>query len=451
MKRLIIAVIAMALIENSNAESQLDPLVNILLDNGVIDFEQKQELLKSDSNIKTLIDILNTNGSISEQQLHSLNLLKQPLPYSTNNKIGGDFHIKTQNGGVTISSYDGASSFRMGGRVMLDSAHYSLDDIGDGSEIRRLRLEVDGQYFYNWNYALSVDFAGNDSKLKNAYLVYRGERPYQLQFGQFKQPFGLENQTSSKYLTFTERALPDALVPQRGFGIGLSTKTKHWRAAAGLFGENVSKQADDDTDQGLSLTARVNYAPWHSKHRVLHLGIGASYRSVRKGDVLRYQQGSETHISDTEFLDTGKNTIDSANHIIAAGAEIAVVKGPFSLQGEWIRNSINQKNGLSDLEFKGGYLYGSWFITGESRHYKFKKGAFGRVRPRSSSGAFELAVRYSELNLQHQDVDGGKQHNTSIGLNWYINSHIRLMNNYILVDTQNDKFTIFQLRLQADF
>lgn len=451
MKRLIILVIAMALIESSNAENRLDPLVNNLFDNGVIDFEQKQELLKQDSDINTLIGMLNANGTLSAQQFHSLDNLLQLHPLSAVNKTGGDFHIKTQNGGLTISSYDGASSFSIGGRVMLDSAHYSLDDIGDDSEIRRLRLEIDGQYFYNWNYAFSVDYAGNDTKVKNAYLVYRGEQPYQLYFGQFKQPFGLENQTSSKYLTFAERALPDALVPQRSLGLGLSAKTSHWRAAAGLFSEPVSKQANDGTDQGLSLTARVHYAPWHSKQRALHLGMGASYRDVRNGDVIRYRQGPESHLSDIKFLDTGKNTIDSADHIVALGAEMAVVKGPFSLQGEWIRNSISQKNGLPDLDFEGGYLFGSWLITGESRRYKFKKGAFGRIKVRSSRGAIEVAARYSELNLQQNNVNGGKQNNTSLGLNWYINSHIRLMNNYILVKTETDNFTIFQLRLQADF
>ena len=41
---------------------------------------------------------------------------------------------------------------------------------------------------------------------------------------------------------------------------------------------------------------------------------------------------------------------------------------------EYINDALNLDDDEEDLEFSGWYVYGSWFITGESRNYKFKKG-----------------------------------------------------------------------------
>jgi len=55
------------------------------------------------------------------------------------------------------------------------------------------------------------------------------------------------------------------------------------------------------------------------------------------------------------------------------GLEAIGVCGPLSLQGEYIYTDVTRKNGLDDLDFYGWYSYGSWFLTGESRNYRFKK------------------------------------------------------------------------------
>ena len=117
---------------------------------------------------------------------------------------------------------------------------------------------------------------------------------------------------------------------------------------------------------------------------------------------------------------------------------------------------------MRDVDVDGWYVYASWFLTGESRPYKFKKGAFGRVKPRNGYGAWELAGRVSELDLNDKDIRGGEERNWTLGLNWYINPNVRVVANYINVDNDifadddgdvrgNDDPTIFQTRLQLDF
>ena len=52
--------------------------------------------------------------------------------------------------------------------------------------------------------------------------------------------------------------------------------------------------------------------------------------------------------------------------------------------------------GFDDAVYGGGYILGSWFMTGESRNYK--KSTFGRMSPKTTvgkggMGAWELAAR----------------------------------------------------------
>ena len=130
--------------------------------------------------------------------------------------------------GLRAESADGNFKFRVTGRIFYDNAWYSANDAfdaaglstEDGTEFRAARLGVDGsygEYFYRAEY----DFAG-DPDFKDVYMGKTdviGEAD--VRAGHFKEPMGLDQLTSSLYLTFMERGLPDALVPARNAGIGL--------------------------------------------------------------------------------------------------------------------------------------------------------------------------------------------------------------------------------------
>ena len=407
-----------------------------------------------------LLEVLRDNGTITEQQYNNLKASAENEADVLEEDGSPEVLVNTE-GGLEVSTYNGKFSFEIGGRLMIDAAHYDEDKnkLGDGTELRRARLEVEGILFGDWNYEFGVDFAGGDADVKDAYLQYNGFWPVSIRMGQFKEPFSLEERTSSKYITFMERSLPNEFAPGRSIGLGVHTLGESWTAAAGVFGEAFDDDPENERDEGWGTTGRITYAPWHTDTRALHFGAAASYRGPDESNEIKLKTRPESHITSTKYLDTGD--IENVDSFIRFGIETAGVYGPLSLQGEYIRTDVDRKLD-KDIAFDGWYAFGSWFMTGESRIYKLKKGAFGRVKPRNKLGAWELAARYSTLDLNDGPIRGGKGQNVTIGLNWYVNPRVRFMANYIKVDNDddadadgdvegNDDPNIFQMRAQVDF
>lgn len=372
---------------------------------------------------------------------------------------------------IKFTSDDGKFETRLGGRVQVDAAWYDEDNVNldgeSGTEIRRARLFVKGTMYDVWNFKGQYDFAGNEAEIKDAYIGYTGFKPVKLTIGQFKQPFGLEDLTSSKYITFMERAMAtNAFATGHRIGLGANYADDHWTWGAAVYGREEGD--DTDGDEGYGAGARLTWAPWNEKTRVFHLGVAGAWEDPNDNDV-RFRARPESHKTDTRLVDT--EDIPEPDTFVRYGLEVATVLGPFSLQGEYM--GINaQSDQVSDPDLSGWYAYGSWFITGESR--KYKKGEFGRVSPKSvvgnnGIGAWELAIRYSSIDLEDADTLGGEQDNITVGVNWYATKYVRFMANYVHVDADpftrendnvvdaaepgedDDSPNIFQLRAQIDF
>lgn len=361
-----------------------------------------------------------------------------------------DVKVSTK-GGLKVETDDGNFMFRTGGRIHLDAAFHDDDrsDLEDGTMFRRARLFVDGTLYKDWGFKAQYDFAEDEVAAKDVYIKYK---PWGITVGQFKQPLSLEELTSSNYITFIERASINNLATSRRIGVGYNTGGDNYSFAASVYGRNVGEDTVDD--EGFGVGGRLTFAPWASDTSALHLGVAASMESPRLGDdAARFRARPEANVDGGRLIDTG--SLGNVDDITKYGLEAALVQGPFSLQAEYLAADVSREAGQPDADFDGYYVFGSWFLTGESRPYSAKSGTFGRVKPSAKSGAWELAARYSNLNLNDGLVTGGEMDNWTLGVNYYMNANTRLMFNYISVDTDdnagNDDPAIFLMRAQVDF
>lgn len=421
-----------------------------------------------------LLEVLHDNGTINDEayaKLHAAAEAEQGSSaisgHATSKPAPGRgqesraAHVDFRGKKVRIESAGRRFSFRLGGRVMADAARYDNDvnSLGDGSELRRVRLSWDATLARDWKLKSAVELTGGAS-LKSTYIDYMGLPHTYLRFGSDKEPVSLDWLSSSKYSTFMERAMLTKLVPGRHIGFMAGRNWRHWGVSGGVFGGEGGGQ--DGRNEGTGVTARLFYSPWHGQRSALHLGLSGSYRDAGSDHSIRFRARPESHVTDTRLVDTG--TIANVNDMTWVGLESALVENSFSLQGEYLAADVSRSAGLPDLHFDGWYAYASWFLTGESRNYEFARGRFGRIRPRHALGrgglgAFELGARFSRLDLTDDDVVGGVEDNLTLGLNWYATPNVRFMANYVKVlelDRPGSKFngdrpSIFQIRGQADF
>ncbi len=349
---------------------------------------------------------------------------------------GSDLKVKWK-GAPELSSADGKFKMKIRGRAYVDAGFVSDDDDNEdtkATEFRTVRLGVEGVVMKDIKYKAEVDFAGNEVDLKDAYLQWKG--PVSVTFGQFKTPNSLQEQTSSRYTTFMERAsFTDAFELARQIGIGVGAGGDNWTFDAGIFrGANGSS----DEDEGETFAARATFGDKFD-NGAYH--VGASYRYRKAGDdqdMFRYRQRPHNHLAG-RYIATDRVADSDAMF----GVELAGVFGPFSAQAEyaWLKANLDAPApGQSDPKFTGGYIDLSWFITGESRAYK--GGSFSRVKVKNpvfegGFGAWQIAARYDVVDLSDEGLFGGEQDTWVIGVNWHLNDYTRFMFNYSKSDVEN--------------
>lgn len=453
------ALLSFCVVTSVQAENQaLMELLKALQENGTID-EQVYELVK------------NVAQSESENQKNVVQeITREEVSQSVDRVVdkAADKAVKEK---VELASNDLAkknlteseNTLKVGGRIQVDATAYNSDIAGhsDGTEIRRARLFAQGNLGKAWGYKLQYDFADDIviDGLRDAYLDYKGFESVKIRVGHTKESFSLQGMTSSKYMLFTERGLPIVFSRGRNLGLQVSHNDKNWSAALGIYGRGVNG-AQLDNDEGFGISSRATYAPINEKNRVLHLGASAAYRSTGSNDILRFRVRPESHQTNTRLVDTGSFDADTYNRFVG---ETAFITGPFHIQGEYYYTSVDREISTNaDLDFSGFYVEGGWFLTGESMNYKPSKGVFSRVTPKGvvgkgGIGAWQVALRFSSLDLTDVDITGGEEDNFTLGLNWYATPNIRFTANYVNVldvdggINDGDEPESFQIRSQVEF
>ncbi len=358
---------------------------------------------------------------------------------------------------------DGDVKATWGGRIMNDAGFFSTDDMYpvaglDGFEFRRARLFSKIKFYDLIEAKAEFDFTGGTAAFSDVYMKL--PTPIgSVQFGHIKQPMSLEELTSSRFITFMERAAPiEAFSPSRDNGIATSghiDESTNW--AAGVF-RLSNAQGLGTGDGDFATTGRISHA-FGEGDSVTHIGVSAS---IRSGQEVRFRTRPEAHLVG-RVLDTTAMPSDGSN---IYGFEAAWVNGPVSVQGEYLMTSIDELGGAGgpDVDLSGYYAFVSWFLTGESRNYVKKSGKFDRVSPHENwnaegtGGAWEAALRYSMTDFSEiTGGGGGELTNITAGLNWYMNPRTRLMFNVVssnLDDSStgvDDDLTALMMRLQVDW
>ncbi len=143
-----------------------------------------------------------------------------------------DWKFKWSNG-FKLNRNDGAFKLKFGGRIQTDWAAVSLNERldntiggdGNGAEIRRARLFFSGTVYDRVIFKAQYDLAntGDDKgDIKDAYIGLTKLGPIdKVLVGHMKESFSLDSLTSSKNITFMERALTEVFVPGRNTGFAI--------------------------------------------------------------------------------------------------------------------------------------------------------------------------------------------------------------------------------------
>ena len=416
---------------------------------------------------KELLDILLGNGAITQAQYDEL-LAKPKLEKQDVEQVEVNLSPK----GFTAESADGETSIKIGTRLHFQASAHSGDlppgvEATDGTELRRARIETSGKFYGDYKWAAEVDFADNNVGIRDFKVGYAGIENTTIYIGNQKQPYSLSVEMSSNDIPFIERSIDNNLIipfTDRALGVRVDSWGENWFVAAGLFGEGVNSNRDDD--EGAGAAARFVYAPVIEERRAVHLGVRAALRTPSAStDAFRIRDET-THQSNLRIVDTG--TIGDIDKAVLFGAEAAIAVDQFSLTGEY-NNVTLERDGASDLDFSSWHVYGAWTLTGESRAstYAIKSGEFKRIHPahpfnleEGHWGAWEVALRYANIDLNDGSFTGGEETVLTSALNWYLNRNMRLMLEYsTILDTDESSLlrdeaeglNIFQFRTQYTF
>jgi phosphate-selective porin OprO and OprP len=346
-----------------------------------------------------------------------------------------------------------------------DASRLAYGSIQTGSDFRRARLSAKGAVTPDMDYFMQMDFGffGRPT-FTDLWVDFKNIGSLgNVRVGQWKQPFSLEVVSSFRYTTFMERAGAfQAFTPFRHMGLGFydhaddlfsTWALSYIRTGQDQFGGSLSSNG------GNGMVGRITRLLWYDEQcndHYLHTGF-SYYLNSPPNDRVRYRSIPEIFVGEFVvptgvpngtsgqpipsvangtpfFVDTG--VLPGTRLTNTLGVEKLWVDGPWSWQSEYMGSFIDSTI-VGNRLLHGGYSQVSFFLTGENRPYDRKLGQIDRVIPHDNfqwcggPGAWEIAARWSYLDLTDGPVLGGEMQNMTLGLNWYVNPNCKCVFNYI--------------------
>jgi phosphate-selective porin OprO/OprP len=427
-----------------------------------------------------------------------------------NRQIGGLVQVKLDNGRPTFTSADGNFSLAIRALAQLDWGYYSQSasaaalpaaygpDLSSGTNFRRVYLGIQGKAFGNWSYNANFDFGGSGGTetpghIQSVYLQYDGLAPFALRVGAYPAPANIEDGTSAGDTIFLERNAPSDLQRNIAGGDGRDAVSVLYTGdeifgALSYTGAKVQDTAVFDEQQ--ALLGRLSDRIWHDSESNFVIGANGTYviklpDAVSNGLPNLSNTPGATALNSVTLSDPPELTIDSngiklantgalpTRHVAQWGLEAAgnyenlygqagyygfdVERAPIAYKVfSSSSTSATQVLHPSNNSLNGWYVQSSWILTGEQKPYNVATGAFTAPKvlhpfnfgEDSGWGAFEIAGRYSELDLNSHALDtsnvitawtgaanrtytffnterGGDQRILTAELNWYPNNFVK--------------------------
>ncbi|WP_457615663.1 OprO/OprP family phosphate-selective porin [Lutibacter sp.] len=329
------------------------------------------------------------------------------------------------------------------------------------NEFRRVHFSVAGKVSPSIKYKVEVDFAHASLGFRDVYIKYVSKKYGNFAVGSIAEPTGLDMMTSSKYMPFFERAMLTSLQNFRwgsGFhyeNFGLFKGTTTLQMAVTNNGLNSEGFFDANLETGSNFIARATHVLLNNKEKNQLIHIGVNFANRPNNTDLKFRP--ENHLGAKYHY-----VIPDAGRRTETGVELGTTFGSFSVQSEYKSQTYDAAS--LDYSMKSYYALASYFITGEHRPYKHA--AFARVKPKKDIdnkgiGAIEVLLRYSSMKASDAILavpdNAGLPSDVNIftiGLNWYLTSHVRVMYNFSRTDDGNTidgKLTGHLIRCQLDF
>ena len=366
--------------------------------------------------------------------------------------------VKEKDGAFILESANARNSIQLTGRMHLDYrdidndglALTNLGDIDkDGAtgasqfELRRARLGVKGKFAKHFNYEVVGNLPGT-ATIDVAFLDFAKYDQVQLRVGKFKQPFNLEEQTSSNNIDFLERSYVNQTAPGKKLGAMLFGEPKPGLTYAGSIFQ-MNDVENDAKSEDLSFAGRgtLNFAELvGNKDAIYHVGLAGynnstairptsssqsagstttggtffSYRTPGRGlnGIFRGQIQGDTVVSAQSATSDAAANIDTKGY----GLEAIAAYNSFKIQGEYTRGDAEANFadtvGRMSLDNEAYYAEALWLLTGEKYSSAYKKGAFGSIKPMkefnldngSGLGAWELGLRYEAFDVSDTQRSG---------------------------------------------
>ncbi|WP_448663566.1 OprO/OprP family phosphate-selective porin [Sphingomonas sp. CJ20] len=353
-------------------------------------------------------------------------------------------------GAPVFRSADGKYMFKVRGRIInhvsttMGSKYNARNITTTGA--RALRIGIEGAVGPHFFYQFENDFADNVSDVGTMFVGWRGgssDLSYDVRFGNMFNDRSFEGSSGSDAPPFLERnVVATSIIPQRGFyGIALMPRIfwKTGHASITISGDAVD--ASQAISDNRTVLARAHWNPIKTDRSMLHLGLwgfdeafaARSPGTLTRNTVIGGRFDGPLRVS------TG--TLTGGTGTTGYGAEVGGYVGPFWVMGEAGKRNARLNAGRPDFESKAWSVSGGWFVTGDLPPYNPRLGTFAQprvLRPvfDGGPGAIELLARYESIDYSGLPL-GGKGTAATAGVNWYLDSVIRLQFNVIHWNTNN--------------